>query len=358
MKKSSSESVVLHTEPQDYAALRQRAEEKCRFDEETVLETLTLADARQVLHELRVHQIELEMQNEQLRHAQIEMEAVRSRYFNLYDLAPVGYLTFSSEGKVLEGNLAAATMLRVPRRTLVKRTITSFICKEDQDIYYLHRKKCFESSDPQVWEMRMVRTDGSMFWANLQATPAQGGEYWIIFSDISARKQAEAEKVALQKMLDKRTAELQKSEERFRSFVENANDVLFTLTPKGCFSYVSPQRYAAFGYTLSETIGQHFQHFIHPDDIPGYQAFHQELLDISVHKSGIEYRMLCKDGRCRWYGANASLVKNPADGTLTIVGIGRDITEQRQAEEVLMENELRFFSLMENSPNVAVKGEG
>jgi PAS domain S-box-containing protein len=331
MKYSLPELIEPREKPHDYASLRQRAEEKCRFDEEMVLETLTLKDARQVLHELRVHQIELEMQNEELRQSQDELEAVRSRYFNLYDLAPVGYLTFSGAGLVLEGNLASATMLHAPRSTLIKRAITSFIYKEDQDTYYLHRKKCFESSSPQVWEMRMVRTDGSTFWANLQATPAQGGEYWITFSDISKRKQAEAEKRALQICLDEQTAELLKSELRFRSLVENANDVLFTLTPSGLFSDVSPQWHAAFGYTPSETIGLHFQHFVHPDDVPGYQAFHQELLDISVHQSGIKYRMLCKDGSCRWYGANASLVKNPVDDTLTIVGIGRDITEQRQA---------------------------
>ena len=93
-----------------------------------------------MLHELRVHQIELEMQNEELRRAQAELDAARARYFDLYDLAPVGYCTLSEQGLILEANLTAATLLGVARGALVKQPFTRFILKEDQDIYYLHRK--------------------------------------------------------------------------------------------------------------------------------------------------------------------------------------------------------------------------
>ncbi|MBI5591304.1 MAG: PAS domain-containing protein [Deltaproteobacteria bacterium] len=124
--------------------MRRQAEEMVR-DKAALLpeniDVLSLEETRQMLHELRVHQIELELQNEELRIAQAELDIIRARYFDLYNLVPVGYFTISAEGLILEANLTAATLLGVVRGTLVKQPIFRFIHKEDQDIYYLHRKK-------------------------------------------------------------------------------------------------------------------------------------------------------------------------------------------------------------------------
>ena len=87
-----------------------------------------------------MHQIELEMQNDELRRVQLELEVSRARYFDLYDLAPVGYITVSEDGLILEANLTAATLLGVSRSALVKRPINRFIVKAQQDIYYQCRK--------------------------------------------------------------------------------------------------------------------------------------------------------------------------------------------------------------------------
>ena len=148
-----------------------------------------------MLHELRVHQIELEMQNEELRRTQGELEASRSRYFDLYDLAPVGYLTLSYHGLILEANLTAAKLFGVARKQLVKQPVTRFIVREDQDIYYRYCKQFFETGAPRACELRMLRADAAQFWARLEATAAQDADgapmYRVVVSDINERKQIE-----------------------------------------------------------------------------------------------------------------------------------------------------------------------
>jgi PAS domain S-box-containing protein len=128
---------------------------------------------RRALYELRVHQIELEMQNEELRRTQGELDAARARYFDLYNLAPVGYITLSEHGLILEANLTAATLLGVPRGALVNQPISRFILQADQDTYYLRRKQLFDTGEPQTWELRMLYKGGTPFWAHLVATAAQ-----------------------------------------------------------------------------------------------------------------------------------------------------------------------------------------
>ena len=186
------------TLPQD---LRQRAEALYRASEAVIQEPTTPEETKQLLHELRVHQIQLEMQNEELRSIQAELDASQTHYFDLYDLAPVGYMTFGEPGLILEANLAAANMFGVARNALIKQPIKRFLCKEDQDLFYLHRQQAFISSAAQVSEMLLKRPDGSSFWAQVQATPAAGGEFWITLTDISERKMAEEERDKTKDML-------------------------------------------------------------------------------------------------------------------------------------------------------------
>jgi len=158
------------------------------------LEALLPKKSQGLLHELRVHQIELEMQNDALRRAQTELAAERQRYVDLYELAPVGYCTVSEEGLILEANLNASTLLGVTRGALSNQPLPRFILNKDQDLYYLLNKRLFESGEPQAQELRMVKADGTIFWAHLKATTAfdaSGTQVsLIVLSDITERKQA------------------------------------------------------------------------------------------------------------------------------------------------------------------------
>jgi PAS domain S-box-containing protein len=156
------------------------------------LQTLSSEAMRQLMHELQVHQIELEMQNDELRRVQLALEASRSRYFDLYDLAPVGYLTVDESGLILEANLSAATLLGVSRSELVKRPISRFIVKAQQDIYYQCRKQLMETGQVQTCELQVPQSEGTELWVKLNISTAQasagGPVLRVILSDISERK--------------------------------------------------------------------------------------------------------------------------------------------------------------------------
>jgi len=179
----------------------QRQAENCIEDEgprAEGLQGLSPEESRRVIHDLRVHQVELEMQNEELRRTQVELEILRARYFDLYDLAPVGYCTLSEQGLILEANLAAATLLGVPRVVLINQPITRFMLCEDQDIHYLHRKRLLETGQPQTYELRMLKKDGVIRWVHLEANAAQDAQgatlCHLAMSDVTERKCQEDER--------------------------------------------------------------------------------------------------------------------------------------------------------------------
>ena len=159
--------------PSDATELRARA--KAAFQKKAAqtpesLKTLSPEATEQLLHELRVHQIELEMQNEELRRSQVELNVSRARYFDLYDLAPVGYVTLSESGLVQQANLTIATLLGVTRADLIKQPLCRFIQKEDAGSYHLMRKVILETGVARACDLRLVKSDGTIFWAHLTAT--------------------------------------------------------------------------------------------------------------------------------------------------------------------------------------------
>lgn len=158
-----------------------------------------------LLHELQVHQVELKMQNDELRQAQIAMEESRDRYVDLYDFAPIGYLTLSREGVISEINLTAADMLGIVRNQLVSRRFSQFVVKEDRDRWDRHFVNVLRHSQRQRCEVSLLRGDGSSFIAQmdsvncseldksslLEIKPNWVSVVRIAISDISERMQAE-----------------------------------------------------------------------------------------------------------------------------------------------------------------------
>ncbi len=163
----------------------------------------TLEEALVLLHELQVHQIELEMQNEELRRTQHELELSRARCFDLYDLAPVGYCTVGENGQILQANLSLATLLGVARSTLVGKLFSHFITKEDADTFHLARQRVFAAPvtsavpppSSHSCELSLKPHDAPPVFVSLALTADMGesGEWAlrVAVTDLSARRSRE-----------------------------------------------------------------------------------------------------------------------------------------------------------------------
>jgi PAS domain S-box-containing protein len=176
--------------------LRRRAEDidgvKVSLPLELVAE-VTPADAQLLFHELRVHQVELELQNEELRRAQVEIEAARERYFDLYDLAPVGYCTVDADGLILEANLTAATLLGVSRVALIKRQISRFIPPAQQQMYQQCRQRLLVSGQTQACDLQLRKDNGTVIWVSFTVNVGKSASgqtnLRVMFQDVTARMQ-------------------------------------------------------------------------------------------------------------------------------------------------------------------------
>ena len=191
-------------DPQVSAAneLRRRAAERLegRFADDKELSRLTLQEIRHLVHELQTHQVELELQNDELRRAQEELAASRDRYADLYDFAPVGYVTVGEKGLVQEANLTSAELFGVDRGALLGQPLSNFIAPEDQDVFYRHRREALAGSGPHSCELRLQRGDGRVLHARLDSVAAGEGTCRIALSDITERRQLERELVQLERL--------------------------------------------------------------------------------------------------------------------------------------------------------------
>ena len=279
------------------------------------------AETERMLHELRVHQIELEMQNEGLREAQIQLEAGRATYFDLYDLAPVGYLTVSERGLILEANLHAARLLGVARRALVNRRLSEFIVEQDQDLYYLRRKAILESREPGSFELRMVDSGGARHCAHLAGAAVEDEDgatvLRFVLTDITERKQ---------------------TDERHR--IEQRQELALAGASLGLWEWQLLEGTAVFDTRWCSMLGYRIGDLedrieawrcrLHPEDGAAVEALLAAHLRSETPAFDAEFRMRHKKGHWVWILALGKVVERDAAGApLRMAGTHLDITERK-----------------------------
>ncbi len=308
-------------------ALRRRADEIVRgrgLEQAPARDALASAAAEQVIHELRVHQIELELQNEELRRTQESLERARAKYFDLYELAPVGYFTLREDGAILEVNLTGARLLDVTRAALVEQPLTLFILPEDQDTFYLAFKKLVSTGVEQAFELRMAKSDGRPFWVWIEGASALDDDgntvLRLMMTDITFRKMSEQ---AL------RAADgLRASWTYYRQIAESLPQLVWTSGADGAWDYLGPQWMKYTGFPAEEQLVLGWSRQLHPDDRAAAIIEWNRVVSAGMEFAA-EYRIRRWDGTyrrfkwravplrdesgaiVRWFGANTDLDAPP-----------------------------------------------
>jgi diguanylate cyclase (GGDEF)-like protein/PAS domain S-box-containing protein len=151
-----------------------------------------------LLHELQVHQIELQLQNEELIRSQVALEEMRDNYIDLYEFAPVTYLTLSEKGLIEEINLTGATLLGMERHKLLQRRFAGFIDSADVDCWHLFFARLLNQEQRQTIDLKLKLSDGLLFYVHLDCLRVfsrldNRPSLRVILTDITQLKQAEAD---------------------------------------------------------------------------------------------------------------------------------------------------------------------
>lgn len=283
-----------------------------------------------VLHELQVHQIELEIQNDELRRTQHALEEAHAKYFALYDRAPVGYLTVSASGEILEANAAAVTLLGLTNRQPINEPMTRLIVGEDQDIYYLFRRRLAERPGAQTCELRMLRPGAAPIWVRIEGVVAETarGRYWLALADVTARKELE-------------TAH-DESQARLASIVDSALDGIVTVDEDEHIVVFNRGAEKMFGCPAAHAVGTHVERFI-PER---YRAAHHEHLR-RFRESGVGGARAAHGItglRCggEEFPIEAAISRSQSQGRVLSTIVLRDVTERVRLEKARGELELRL----------------
>ena len=176
------------------AELRNRAMETLE-SRRSSMEKMPVEDVRKLVEELQIHQIELEMQNEELRSIQYELEQSRKKYSDLYDFAPVGYLTINEEGRIVEANLTAAKQLGMERSILIGKPFNLYAAEDYREELHLHLRKVFKTKQPHTCEIKLNGRSRIKSYVQLDSTYLLDSDGQNLtrttMTDISDRKQAE-----------------------------------------------------------------------------------------------------------------------------------------------------------------------
>jgi len=337
--------------------LRERAEEALRALPEEK-KGVPKGDLQCLIHELQVHEVELEMQNDELRKAFQSLEESRDRYFDLYDFAPVGYFTMGEDGLIIDLNYTGAELLGFTRSFLIGRRFSVLVAKESRDALLVHRKSVFETGVQQPCEVVCVKKDGGTFHAHLESVAVEDAngrrtKCRTAMTDVSRLKQVEEElrryRDRLEEEVAARTAELgaanealrreieererasqaqRESEARWRSLVGGATDTIIAVDRTGTIQFINrpPEGVAAeevVGRSAFEYFGAEHRDALREAVARAFETRQPDSIDIVTRSSG---------SIVSWLTTRIAPVVESGKVTAATL-VTRDYTEAKRLEE-------------------------
>ena len=355
--------------------LRKKAETRLSTKKDTPLK-ISPEDLERLVDELQVHQVELEMQNEELREAQEEIEESRRKYMDLYDFAPVGYLTLDEKGVITEANFRGAGLLGIERGLLPKTPFHLFIMPEDRERFRECQRKAFQIPGKQSCEFRVKRTAADPVWVSAEGLAMEGPDgkltgMRLALSDITDRKRAEEEvsrlnaeleakvrkrtdqlgaasKALKQEMEERARAEeeIRKSERGFRGIFELSSVGMAERDARtGLRIRVNQRLCEMTGYSPEELLSGKDVRLTHPDDRKRNREARKAVLKGEADTWSIEKRYVRKNGEGIWVLVNGNLIRDHSGRPFRTVAVIQDITKRKRAEIALQEKTLELQEL-------------
>jgi PAS domain S-box-containing protein len=313
------------------AEMRRQAEERMRTKTVVLQPARSEEESQKILHELEVNQIELEMQNVELRHVQEDLELSRNKYAELYDFAPVGYFTFDRHGLIREVNLSGAQLLGLERGLLTGESFSLFIDDMDgKNIFSQHLESVLHRQGIQRCEIRLAGKNGAVIYGQLQSVAVDAkdcNDGYILSSIVDG---------TMAKQLE---TEIQDAREYAESIIETMRRPLVVLDSALKIISANPSFYYTFNVTAEETIGNFIQDLGNRQwDIPELSLLLEGILQENrgFNSYEVEHDFPGIGRRIILLNARRILRKNNSSHNILLAM--EDITERRQAEEALLKS--------------------
>jgi PAS domain S-box-containing protein len=308
----------------DMMRLRPRAEKKVRRPSMDASE-LSHEEAIKQVNELRIHKLELEIQNEELRMAREELTAARNHYADLYDFAPVGFLSLSKDNIISEANITACRMLGLKREELLTRRLAEFVDLESQDVFHLHCREVLSTGESQSCQVGVSCPSG-FFWARLDSAPDAAG-LKVTMADVS-------QEIAVEDAL-------RQEREKLLALINSITDEVWFCDTQGNFVLRNEAALEKIGIRTTgivsvETILKEVEIY-RPDGSrrPPEDAQPLRALKGETIRNEEEIVRIPATGELRHRQVNASPVRGGDGDIIGSVSVVRDITEREKAEQEL-----------------------
>jgi PAS domain S-box-containing protein len=322
--------------PSNKRSLRESAEDQLARSHKR-FPSLTGLSAETRIHDLQVHQIELEIQAEELRKTHLALEELRDKYLDLYEFAPLGYLTLSDKTLITDVNLSGATLLDIERSKLLKAPFSKFVAEKDGDEWYRYFLSVLKQEEKQCCTLQLKRGDGSTFPARLESIRITGK------SDGSPTM-----RVAISDITDIRVAEetLKESERFLTNIVEQIPDMIFVKDARDLkFVRLNKAGEDLLGYPRAEMLGKNDRDFFPKDEADFFIGNERQVLLTNQISDNPEEKISTRYKGERILHTKKIPIIDEKGVPRYLLGISEDITERIRVLDALQESERKYRNL-------------